>query len=171
MLFLILLNWRNWSSWRSTCTYLSIKNYLLKNHKQISYGCEYMETLKLFIWAERTGIWNLHLIAAGKMLNLFATTGHIHYAKSSRLYLQLMRELPIDHPWLYHCFTEQGFHTARRSSRYWAGLGHHSWCDHAIKSCGGLMRGREVTETVRLQWIYSMHNVLGSMMLWQQPQT
>ena len=124
-----------------------------------------METLKLFIRAERTGNWNLHLIAVEKMLNLFAATGHIHYAKSSRLYLQLMRELPTDHPWLYHCFTEEGFHTVRRSNRHWAGL----WTDliieqvmmRSIKSRGGLTRGRGVAETVRLQWIYSMHKCAG----------
>ncbi len=122
---------------------------------------EYVETLKLFISAERTGNWNLHLLAIGKMMNLFAATGHINYAKSSRLYLQLMRELPTDHPWLYTCFTEQGFHAVRRSDRFWAGL----WTDlvieqvmmRSIKSRGGLTRGRGVTESVRLQWIYSMH--------------
>lgn len=94
------------------------------------------------------------------MLNLFAATGHINYAKSARLYLQLMRDLPTGHPWLYDCFIEQGFHTVRRSSRYWAGL----WTDHiieqvlmrSIRSRGGLTRGRGVTESVRLQWIYSM---------------
>ena len=62
---------------------------------------EYMEFLKL-----------LHLIAVEQMLNLFAATAHINYAKSSRLYLQLMQELPTDHPWLYHCFTEQGVEVA-----------------------------------------------------------
>ena len=32
---------------------------------------EYVETVKLFIQAERTGNWNLHLIAVGKIMNLF----------------------------------------------------------------------------------------------------
>ena len=99
------------------------------------------------------------------MLNLFAATGHINYAKSARLYLQLMRDLPTGHPWLYDCFIEQGFHTVRRSSRYWAGL----WTDliielvlmRSIRSRGGLTRGRGVTESVRLQWIYSMHKCAG----------
>ncbi len=44
---------------------------------------EYVENLKLFIRAERTGNWNLHLVAVGQMMNLFAATGHINYAKSS----------------------------------------------------------------------------------------
>ena len=122
---------------------------------------EYVEVLKLFIRAERTGDWNLHLIALTKMLNLFAATGHINYAKSSRLYLQLMFDLPKDHPWLYNCFQEHGFQVVRRSNRFWAGL----WTDltieqvmmRSIKSRGGLTRGRGVTETVLLQWILSMH--------------
>ena len=77
---------------------------------------EYVEILKLLILAERTCNWNLHLLAVGKMMNLFAAAGHINYAKTSRLYLQLVRELPTDHPWLYRCFTEQGFHAVCRSN-------------------------------------------------------
>ena len=77
-----------------------------------------------------------------------------------------MLELQTDHPWLYHCFTEQGFHTICRSNCFWAGI----WTDliiehimiRSIKSrVGGLTRGRGVTETVRLQWIYSMHKGAG----------
>ena len=90
---------------------------------------EYVEIVKLFIRAERTGNWNLHLVAVGNMMNLFAATGHINCAKSSRLYLQLMLELPTNHPWLYECFIERGFHSVRRSSRYWAGL----WTDLIIE--------------------------------------
>ena len=117
---------------------------------------EYVETLKLFIRAERTGNWSLHLVAVRDMMNLLTATCHVNYAKSSRLYLQLMLELPTDHPWLHHCFIELGFHTVRRSSRYSAGL----WTDltieqvmmRSIKSRGGLTRGQGVTESVCLQW-------------------
>ena len=98
-----------------------------------------------------------------KMLNLFAATGHINYAKSERLYLQLMQfDLPSEHPWLHECFISEGFHTVRRSNRYWGGL----WTDlvikqvmmRSIKSRGGLTRGRRLSESVRQQWIFSMHN-------------
>ena len=126
---------------------------------------EYVETLELFIRAERTGNWTLHLIAVGRMMNLFAATGHIHYTKRSRFYMQQMLDLPNDYPWLYQCFIEHGFHTVRRSSRYWAGL----WTDltveqvmmRSIKSRGGLTRGRGLTESVRMQRIYSMHKCAG----------
>ena len=90
---------------------------------------EYVETLKLFIRVERSGNWLLHLVAVTRMLNLFDATGHINYAKSARLYLQLMLELPKDFPWLHEMFSNQGFHAVRRSSRYWAGL----WADLGIE--------------------------------------
>ena len=61
----------------------------------------FINILKLFIRAERTGDLNLHLVAVGKMLNVFAATGHFNYAKSARFYLQMMLELPSSHPWLY----------------------------------------------------------------------
>ena len=64
----------------------------------------YIQILKDFIKAERTGNWNLHLISVCNMLNLFAATGHNNYAKSGRLYLQVMLELPLTHPWLYDKF-------------------------------------------------------------------
>ena len=67
------------------------------------------------------------------------------------MYLQLMLELPAGHHWLYEQFTEHGYHTVRRSDRYWAGL----WTDltieqvmiRSIKSRVGLTRGRGIMET------------------------
>ena len=122
---------------------------------------DYIDTLKLFIRAERVGNWSMHIIAVGRMLNLFAATGHFNYAKSTRMYLQLMLELPAGHPWLHIQFKEHGYHTVRRSDRYWAGL----WTDlticqvmmHSFKSRGGLTRGRGITDTVKLLWVYNMH--------------
>ena len=72
-----------------------------------------------------------------------------------------MLELPKDFPWLHYMFIKQGFHAVRRSNRYWGGL----WTDlvieqvmmKSIKSQEGLTRGRGITESVRLQWILSMH--------------
>ena len=95
------------------------------------------------------------------MINLFAATGHMNYAKSDRLYLQFMQDLPNEHPWLYSYFTEQGYHTVRRSDQFWAGL----WTDlvkqqvmmRSIKSRGGLTQDRVFTDTVRLLWIHCAH--------------
>ena len=95
------------------------------------------------------------------MINLFAATGHLNYAKSARLYLQTMLKLHIEYPWLYKMFAVHGYHTVRRSDLFWGGL----WTDliveqvlmRSLKSRGGLTRGRGITESVRTQWINSMH--------------
>ena len=122
---------------------------------------EYINIIKLFIRAERTGNWNEHLEAMRLMLNLFAATGHIKYAKSARLYLQSMQSLHADHPWLYDQYCKSGYHCIRRSDRFWAGL----WPDlvieqcmmRAIKSSGGLTRGRGMTESTRNLWVGTLH--------------
>ena len=121
----------------------------------------YVNVLKCFIKAERTGNWSLHLDALSNMINLFAATGHINYAKCARLHLQNMLELENNHPWVYEKFAVHGFHTIRRTDHFWAGI----WSDLAIeqvlmrslKSRGGLTRGRGVTESVRLIWLKTMH--------------
>ena len=118
---------------------------------------EYIDVVKTYIRAERTDNWIGHLAATERMLNLFAATGHVNYAKSARLYLQMMSNLQHDHLWLYKQFAENGYHCVRRIESYWAGL----WSDLAIeqvmmrsiKSRGGLTRGREMTESVRTLWV------------------
>ena len=76
----------------------------------------YVDVLKCFILAERTGHWHFHLKCVHDMLNLFAATGHNDYLKSCRLYLQqLVLDLPNSHPWLYEMFTVNGFHSVRRT--------------------------------------------------------
>ena len=94
------------------------------------------------------------------MLNLFAATGHINYAKSARLYIQEMRELQETHPWLFEKFTE-GYHALRQSDQFWSGL----WSDlvieqtlmRSIKTRGVLTRGRGMTESVRHLWVLSLN--------------
>ena len=120
---------------------------------------DYISTIKKYIIAERTSNWALHLKTTKEILNLFAATGHINYAKSARLYLQQMMELKQKHPWLHHKF-EEGFHAVRRSDRYWAGL----WSDliieqtmmRSIKTRGGLTRGRGMNEDTRHLWVLSL---------------
>ena len=146
----------------------NVKHYLQESSRTaklwINY-LHYIQIIKNFIRAERTGNWELHLQSVKSMLNLFAATGHIHYAKSARLYLQNMHNLETNFPWVHAKFANERFHTVRRSSRFWAGL----WTDltieqvmmRSIKSRGGLTRGRGVTESVRTLWINSTHRVSG----------
>ena len=122
----------------------------------------YVDICKLFIMAERTGNWHLHLQAVHDMLNLLAATGHTHYAKCARLYLQMMCSLPIDHPWLYDVFINQGFNSVRRSDRYWSGLSPDLVIEQTmmrtIKGRSGLTRGRGLTDSVRCLWIGTLHH-------------
>ena len=144
---------------------------LLENYKSDLKNCsrtaklwiqylEFIEIVKDFIRSERTGNWNLYLFTLSRMINLFAATGHIHYAKSARLHLQNMLELKTTHRWVYEQFS-QGYHTVRRTDKFWAGL----WADliieqvmmRSIKSNGGLTRGRGIAESTRQLWIGSIH--------------
>lgn len=114
---------------------------------------------ELSVWA--TG----HEAATSRMLNLFTASGHFNYAKSTRLYLQMIKELPDTHPWLNEQFAINSFQSVRRSDRAWAGV----WMDlaieqipkRALKSCGGLTWGRGFTEYVCLTWIHIMHHSAG----------
>lgn len=50
---------------------------------------DYVTTAKDFTRAAGTGDWELHLGSVARMLNLFAATGHLNYAKSARVYLTI----------------------------------------------------------------------------------
>ena len=63
------------------------------------------------------------------MMNLFAATGHVHYTKSARLYLQLMYRLNEDYPWIHQQYTKNGYHCVRRTSKARSGL----WSDLIIE--------------------------------------
>ena len=96
--------------------------------------------------------------AVTALLILFAATGHIHFAKSARIYVQEMRKLPSTHPWLHQTFVEE-YHTVQRSERQCAGW----WTNivieqvqiRSLKSRGGPTGGRGMTDSVRQQWVYS----------------
>ena len=50
-----------------------------------------VETIKIFIRAERTADFSLHLACiVSHMLDVFAAAGHHHYTKGARLYVQMM---------------------------------------------------------------------------------
>jgi len=121
----------------------------------------YVDIIKSFIRAERVGDWALQLSCVAQMLNLFAAAGHCKYAKSARLYLQMMLELPVDYPWLHDKFMHEGFHTVRRSARVWADLSTDLTIEQtmmrALKGRSGLTHGRGMSESVRRMWVKTMH--------------
>ena len=121
----------------------------------------YVDIVKMFIRAERTGNWFEHLAATEKMLNLYAATGHMNYAKCARLYLQEMLDLKDNYPWLFDQFANKGYHCVRRTDKYWSGL----WTDltieqtmmRSIKNRGGLTRGRGMSASVKHLWVSTLH--------------
>ena len=81
----------------------------------------YINIVKQFVRAGRTENWQNYLMVFRQVLNLFSATAHFQYAKSARIYLQLMDAPPIDFPWLYNLF-QQGYYTIRKSDRFCSGL-------------------------------------------------
>ncbi|KAJ8898411.1 hypothetical protein PR048_003771 [Dryococelus australis] len=87
-------------------------------------------TMHLFIRAEMSGDWELHLKCVCSMLPRLHAVGHIHYAKSANLYVQQMKELPSRMPpHEYNKFTSEVFLTARRKNEFWGGV----WTDLSIE--------------------------------------
>ena len=113
----------------------------------------------LFLKAERTGDWELHLSMCREMLPYFASSGHYHYLTSAHLYLQEMSKLKETHHRVYNEFCK-GNHVVRRSDRFWAGLSTDLVIEQVLmrtlKTSGGLTRGRGITERQRAIWLLSM---------------
>ena len=117
--------------------------------------------LKNFIKAKRMGNWKLHLYSVKEMIPYFHAAGHLHYAKSAHLYYQDMVTLQdrMD-PQEYMRFNTDGYFTIRRSENFWSGI----WSDmsieqvlmRAMKSYGGLTRGRGVSDSVLARWTLGM---------------
>ncbi|KAJ8868384.1 hypothetical protein PR048_029900 [Dryococelus australis] len=81
-----------------------------------------VDTLRLFIRAERSGDRELHLKCVRSMLPYLHAAGHIHYTKSAHLYVQQMEELPSrmsTHE--YNKLTSEGFFTVQRKNEFWGG--------------------------------------------------
>ena len=140
---------------------LSQKTNELQNDCTSQLWIQYMraiDILRKFIKAEHTGNWELHLQAVYDMLPFFTASGHNLYAKSAYLYLQLMLDLPNNHPELYDMFMN-GFHVIQRSDRYWAGVSSDMLIEQtlmrSLKTSGGLTQGRGMDEIQRLIWIMS----------------
>ena len=117
--------------------------------------------LQHFVRAERTGDWELHLYCIRQMIPHFHAAGHLHYAKSARLYLQQMESLdkcmPVDE---YKLFTESGYFTIRRQDAFWAG----NFSDQTIeqflmrtlKTSGGMTHGRGITDSTLTKWVHAL---------------
>ncbi len=116
--------------------------------------------LKLFIHAERSGDWDLHLYAISQMIPYLHAAGHTQYAKSARLYHQTMKTVQsVMSEDDYARFSTHGYFTIRRTHHFWSG----NFTDQTIeqdlmrmlKSAGGMTHGREITESTLTNWVHS----------------
>ena len=121
---------------------------------------KFMAIVRMFIRAERTGNWGLHLEATYNMLPFLAAAGHNNYTKSCRLYLQDCQRS------MCQCLKQQfnnGLFTIRRNSAmFWSG----TWTDMTIEQC--LMRSGKTSgglinvthkDSARMKWLLSAHIV------------
>lgn len=134
----------------------------LGNDRTARFWIQYMKMIDIvraFIRSERTGDWKLHLETLGDMMPYMAAAGHNLYVKSLNIYLQKMYDLEKTHPTIHKSFMQDGLQVVRRSNDYWAGLSTdliiESVLMRAMKSTGGLTRGKGMTETQRLVWVLS----------------
>ncbi|CAC5413385.1 unnamed protein product [Mytilus coruscus] len=144
--------------------YQSIRNEFdrLSKYPTAKLWIQYMDMInimKLFIKAERTGDWFLHLHAIQEMLPFFSATGHNLYLKSAYCYLQQMQTLETEYPDMYSKFCV-GYHVVRRSNRYWTGISTDLAIEQtlmrSVKTSGGMKRGKGMSEVQRAQWLLSM---------------
>ena len=119
-----------------------------------------VELVRMFIKAERSGDFRLHLYCVHQMLPIFHASGHLNYAKSAHVYLQDSLELLNSKSPENDLYVKSGYFTIRRTEKFWSGV----WSDMTIEqvlmrslsSIGGLTGGRGITDTTIATWINSM---------------
>jgi len=121
---------------------------------------EQVNLVLLYMQVDRTGDWKLHLHAIKSMLPFFHAAGHHFYAKCAHLYVQQMEDLKKKmNPEEYKKFTEQGYFTICRKSRYWSGVASDMVIEQTLmksmKVSGGLTQGRGVTNSILARWTLS----------------
>ena len=127
-----------------------------------------VDTIKIFIRAERMGDFTLHLSCiTNRMLHVFAAAGHHNYAKAAHLYVQMMKTYEkgsAEEIATISSFKENGNHVVRYSSNEWSRV----WSDLTIeqtmmknsKSEGGISGGRfRNAESAQRVWVQTLDHM------------
>ena len=80
-----------------------------------------VEIICMFIKAEGTRNFDLHLQSGWEMLPYFAASGDHLYARLAHIYLQTMQNLEVINKKVYEQF-QNGYHVVRRCQQFWRGL-------------------------------------------------
>jgi len=139
----------------------STKSELSNSSETSKLWINYLKMLEIarnLIEADRTGSWDLHLLAVSECLPIFAACEHGNYLRSAYLYVQNMRFLETSNPEVFHKF-KKGLYVSRRANHYWAGVGSDLLIEQtlmrSLKTTGGLTRGSGMTEHQRAVWTMS----------------
>ncbi|KAJ8668754.1 hypothetical protein QAD02_000013 [Eretmocerus hayati] len=113
----------------------------------------------MFIESERLGNWTLLLQSMKSMLPLLHASGHFAYAKSLQIYIQdlVNLELVMDED-EYRRFTEDEYHTYRRTDARWSGCSGDRIIESILNRLFGiyLKHGRGSTESVVARYFATM---------------
>ena len=117
---------------------------------------DFVSIIRMFIRAERTGNFELHIYSSKQMLPYLAAAGHDKYAIAIRKYLQDIKNLC---PCLYK---ERSFTICRNEKLFWSA----TFTDQVIeqtpmrsgKSQGGMINTTH-NDAARTKWLLSSHIV------------
>ncbi|MES9880176.1 MAG: hypothetical protein ABW185_04765 [Sedimenticola sp.] len=115
----------------------------------------------LFLRAERTGDWELHMYCVDAMIPICHAGGHLAYARCARLYHQQMKKLStIMSDVQYDQYARSGYWTIRRSDRFWSGIFTDQTIEQVLmrmlKTRGGLNHGRGITSSTQSKMVHVM---------------
>ena len=126
-----------------------------------------VDTIKIFIRAERMGDFTLHLVLQIGWFACFAAAGHHNYVKAARLYVQMMKTYEkgsADEIAIISTFKENENHVARYSSNEWSGVCSDLTIEKTLiknlKSEGGISGGRfRIAESSQWVWVQTLDHM------------
>ena len=126
-----------------------------------------VDTIKIFIRAERMSDFTLHLVLQIGWFACFAAAGHHNYVKAARLYVQMMKTYEkgsADEIAIISTFKENENHVARSSSNEWSGVCSDLTIEKTLiknlKSEGGISGDRfRIAESSQWVWVQTLDHM------------
>lgn len=124
-----------------------------------------VKLIRLFLRAERTANWELHLYCVAEMIPYLHAAGHFQYAKYAHLYLQQMEELDSKMPpEEFSKLVSDGHYTIRRTSEFWSCISTDMAIEQSLmrllKVQGGLTHGRGISDSQLAYFVLSFPGCL-----------
>ena len=146
--------------------FLNFTNHCVEKSQICNYSKNFLnmvELLKDLVAAdEEGGDWEAHLLAAQNILPIFREFDSINYLRYGSLYLQNMRRLPEEHPYIYTEFMQGYFVVKQRYGSFNAVAGDmklEQTIQRSQKSAGGIIGQTRQSEYVT-KWEIVYHEIL-----------